>query len=257
MQAQSSSGNSRNISWISLPGAAGFLLRYPKLVTVSLILVVCTGLLTWLFGIGSLYFIDSLVGDFFQQPPESSHFWSKPLVWGWVVLKWLFFIVTRVVAFYLAFVLAYCVTSPGYVFLSYLAGNRFTGLAAEGEASMTVRGICIDLIEGVKIGLVGFLVTCIALLANFIPVIGQATAFLIYVFYSSLMFIDFPASRYRWRLGQKIRWVTTHREKAFRLGLLPAAISMIPFVNILFMALFMPLFTVHTTLNFLTIEGRR
>lgn len=257
MQAYHSSGTSRAVPWISLPGSAGFLIRYPKLVTVSLMLVVCTGLLTWFGATLSLGFIDSLLGGFFKQPPEIKHFWDHLVVWGWIALKWLFVIVTRVVAFYLAFVLAYCLTAPGYVFLSYLAGNRYSGVrATEGEAGMSLSGVCIDLIEGVKIGMIGFAVTCVALLVNFVPVVGQATAFLIYVFYSALMFIDFPSSRYRWRLGQKIRWVVNHRDKAFRLGLLPAAISMIPFVNILFMALFMPLFTVHTTLNFLTIEGR-
>jgi CysZ protein len=109
----------------------------------------------------------------------------------------------------------------------------------------------------VKIGAIGLLVTVAALLANFIPVIGPVAVFVIYVFYSSLMFIDFPASRYRWSLGEKLRWLRQHRAQSFRLGLLPALISMIPLLNVFLMALFFPLFTVHTTLNFLAIEGEK
>ncbi len=242
--------------WVSLGYSTRFIFRYPKVLSLSMILVVATGLLTWLGTYESLAFIDSLTGNFFVHPPEAAHFWSWPLVWGWTGLRWLFIIVSRVIAFYLAFLVAYCLTTPGYVFLSLLAGNRYTGQAREGEASMSLVGICVDLIEGVKIGMVGILVTIVALLLNFLPVIGQATAFLLYVFYSTLMFIDFPSSRYRWKLGQKIDWIKKHRNQAFRLGLLPAAVSMIPIINVFFMALLFPLFTVHTTLNYLSIEDR-
>jgi len=34
-------------------------------------------------------------------------------------------------------------------------------------------------------------------------------------------------------------------------------ISMIPLLNVFLMALFFPLFTIHVTLNFLVIEGRK
>jgi len=70
------------------------------------------------------------------------------------------------------------------------------------------------------------------------------------------MLVDFPASRYRWTLGQKLRWVLKHRSLCFRLGLVPALISMIPILNVFLMALFLPLFTIHTTLNFLAFERK-
>jgi CysZ protein len=162
-----------------------------------------------------------------------------------------------VVAFYLAFLLAYCLTTPGYVFLSTSAGNHFTEKAGEGEAAYTLAGILTDLLEGMKIGAIGLLATVAALLANFIPVVGQVTVFVIYVFYSTLMLIDFPSSRYRWSLGQKLRWVRQYWYQSFRLGLLPAVISMVPIFNVVLMALLLPLLTIHTTLNFLAIEGRK
>jgi CysZ protein len=223
----------------------------------SLILIALTGTLTWLGYLLSVDLINNFTGSFFTTPPEVTKFWHWPLVWGWTGLKWIFLILSRVVAFYLAFVLAYCLTTPGYVFLSTWAGNRYTQRAGENEATFTVGGVLIDLLEGIKIGALGLVVTVAALLVNFIPVFGQAAVFVIYVFYSALMFIDFPASRYRWNLGRKLRWLRQHQNQAFRLGLLPAIVSMIPLLNVFLMALFFPLFTVHTTLNFLAIEGKK
>jgi Uncharacterized protein involved in cysteine biosynthesis len=103
----------------------------------------------------------------------------------------------------------------------------------------------------------GLVVAVAALFANFIPVIGQAAVFVLYTFYSALMFVDYPASRYRWTLGEKLRWVRRYHQQAFRLGIFPAMISMIPLLNVFLMALFFPLFTIHTTLNFLVIEGKK
>ena len=93
-----------------------------------------------------------------------------------------------------------------------------------------------------------------ALFLNFIPGIGQASVFLLYTYYSALMFIDFPASRRRWSLGRKIHWLQNHSSSAFRIGILPAFVSMIPIVNIFAMALLFPLLTIHATLNFSTIQ---
>ncbi len=242
--------------WVTLGSATLFLLRHPKLLLVSSALVVSMGLLTWLVASETLGLIDSLTGHFFTNAPDVQGFWSHPAHWGWVVLHWLFLITSRVIAFYLAFLLAYCLTSPGYVLLSFLAGNRFTGKARAGEAAMTFTGFAVDLWEGIKIGMVGILATTLAFIVNFIPIIGQALAFLVYTYYSALMFIDFPASRYRWHLGQKVGWVFRNTRASFLLGVLPAAITMIPVLNIFLMALLFPVFTVHTTLNYLIIEER-
>ena len=240
--------------WVSLRFSLFFLFRHPRLLGWSLVLVVLTGGLTWLGYLLSVDLINQCTGSFFSTPPVVEHLWHWPLLWSWTAIKWIFIVLSRVVAFYLAFLLAYCLTTPGYVFLSTWAGNRYTEKAEAGEAAFTLAGVLVDLREGMKIGALGLLVTVAALFTNFIPVIGQVTVFVIYVFYSALMFVDFPASRYRWSLGKKLRWVQQHRNQCFRLGLLPAVISMIPVLNVFLIALFLPLFTIHTTLNFLAIE---
>ncbi len=241
--------------WVSLHTSLIFLCSNPRLLGWSLILVVMTGVFTGLGYHLSVNLIDKFTVSCFGTPPVVERLWHWPLLWGWTAIKWIFLVLSRGVSFYLAFVLAYCLTTPGYVFLSTWAGNLYTEKAGEGEAMITLSGILIDLWEGVKIAGIGLLVTVVALLANLIPVIGQVTVFFLYVFYSALMFVDFPASRYRWSLVQKIHWVRQYRNQCFRLGLLPALISIIPVLNIFFMALFLPLFTIHTTLNFLSIEG--
>jgi len=220
-------------------------------------LVVLTGSLTWLGYLLSVDLINQVTGSFFTTPPAVEKFWHWPLLWGWTGLKWIFFVLSRVIAFYVAFILAYTLTTPGYVFLSTWAGNRYCEQAGQGEATLTLSGALIDLREGVKIGAMGMMVTVVALFANFIPVIGQVSVFVLYAFYSALMFVDYPSSRYRWTLGQKLTWLRVHSGQAFRLGLFPAMLSMIPLLNIFLMALFFPLFTIHTTLNFLAIEGRK
>lgn len=242
--------------WITLRFSLYFLFRHPRLLGWSLILIVLTGSLTWVGYLYSVSLIDKFTGSYFSTPPVVEHFWHWLLVWGWTLIKWLFLVLSRVVAFYSAFVLTYCLTTPGYVFLSTWAGNLYTDKAVEGEARFSLAGIFIDLWEGFKIGGIGLLVSFTALLINLVPVIGQISVFGFYVFYSALMFIDFPASRYRWSLGQKLRWVLQHWSQSFRLGLLPALISMVPGLNILLMALFLPLFTIHATLNFLAFERK-
>lgn len=243
--------------WVPFSFAFAFLFRHPRLLGWSLILVILTGAITWLGYLFSIDLIDQITGSFFTTPPAVERFWHWPLLWGWTALKWIFFVISRVVAFYLAFVLAYSLTTPGYVFLSTWAGNRYCAQAGEGEAVFNLTGALIDLREGIKIGAMGLLVTVAALVANFIPVVGQAVVVVLYAFYSALMFVDYPASRYRWTLGEKIGWLRRHARQAFRLGLFPALISMVPVVNIFLMALFFPLFTIHSTLNFLVIEGRK
>lgn len=245
----------KGASWVSLATALGFLFRYPRLLGWSLMLMVLTGSLTWLGYHASVDWMEQVTGSFFSTAPAVERFWHWPILWGWQALKWIFVVLSRVVAFYLAFLLAYTLTTPGYVFLSTWAGNRYIKPQGMVDAPLTGRGMLIDLVEGLKIGGVGLLVTIAALVCNFVPVLGQATVFCLYVFYSALMFVDFPASRYRWSLGEKVRWINRHRPQAFRLGLLPAAVSMIPLVNIVLMALLFPLFTIQATLNFLTIEG--
>jgi len=240
--------------WIPLSRSLAFLLTSPRLFLLSALLVVATAALTWLGYHEAIRLVDGWMGGFFQHPPDNGHWWSWPIHAGWQVLKFLFLAVTRVAAFYLAFLAAYCLTCPGYVFLASATEKKFLGGRLDDDAGFSLRGIWIDLLEGIKIGLLGILVTILALAVNFLPVVGQILVFLIYTFYSALMFLDYPASNRRWSLGRKIDWIRSHQDRSFRLGLLPALITMIPLVNTLFIALLFPLFTVHTTLNFLVVE---
>ncbi len=244
----------KGFPYIPLSQSIVFLLRRKRLVGLSLILFLITILLTWLGYQLSLNFIDDLTGSFFISPPESVTIlgWFKHK--GWYLLKWLYLFISRVVAFYLAFIVAYSLTTPGYVLLSTAAEKLHAGDKFELDDGLTLKGLLLDLLEGIKIAGFGIIVSIAALAANFIPLFGQIIAFLLYTYYSALLFLDYPASRRRFSLGEKLGWMKSHNKLSFRLGIFPALISMIPLLNIFLIATIFPVLTVHATLNFTAIE---
>ena len=239
-----------DVKWISLWSSLGFLLRSPQLLGWSLLLVLLTFGLTWGGYLLAVGFVDQQTAGFFQQVPDAVGIWGWMKNLGWMVMKWTFVLVSRVIAFYLAFMLVYTLSAPAYVFLSTATEKKQNGEAFEEDAAFTLKGIITDILEGLKIGLLGLVVTIVALTVGFIPLIGQVVVLLLYTYYSALMFLDYPTSRRRWSLGRKIGWLNQHRLAAFHLGILPAVVSLIPILNIFLMALFFPLLTVHATLNF-------
>ncbi len=243
--------------YIPLFRSAHFLLSRKRLIGWSILLFIVTILFTWLGYQLSLGFIDELTGSFFQNPPDSSTIWGWIKHKGWLLSKWLYLFITRIAAFYLAFLLAYTLTTPGYSLLSTSTEKIQAGEQFEDDDGLTLRGIFVDLWEGLKIGLFGVLVTIAALAANFIPLLGQLCGFLLITYYSALMFLDYPASRRRWSLGQKLRWLKGHGAHSFRLGLLPALLSMIPLLNVFLIGILFPFLTVHATLNFVNLESKR
>ena len=251
---------------ISLKASMAFLFRNIHLVLWSILLVMVTGLLTWAGYIEAIQFINGMTGHFFQTPPQASGIFGWIAFKGWMVSKYLFIIITRITSFYLAFLVSYCLTTPGYIFLSSAVEKRYKNNHSDiyqqkrpktDLKTFKISIILNDLWEGIKIGLIGIMVTFAALAVNFIPVIGQIIVFFIYVFYSALMFIDYPASNRHWTLRQKMKWVLLYYPISLRIGVFPAVISMIPVINILFMAVLFPLFTVHTTLNFIAVQNNR
>jgi len=246
--------NSAPSKWIPLTHSFAFLMRSKRLLGLSVILTVITITLTWLGYLLTVDLVDNLTGTFFLTQPEAIGIWGWTKYLGWEVMHWGFLIISRILSFYLAFLLAYSLSAPGYVFLSTATEKKQAGENFEPDAELNIKGIAIDLLEGIKIGLFGILVTITALMANFIPGIGQVIVFLLYTYYSALMFVDYPSSRRRWSLGKKITWLKTHHKQALRLGIFPALLSLVPVLNIFFIAMIFPLMTVHSTLNFVAIE---
>jgi CysZ protein len=242
--------------WIPLSYSFAFLLRSKRLMGWSAILVIITMAFTWVGYLLTVDFVDGLTGSFFLTQPEAVGIWGWIKYLGWEGMRWSFLIVSRIVAFYLAFLIAYSLSAPGYVFLSTATEKKHAGEHFEPDAAFNIKGVLIDLWEGVKIGLFGIVVTITALMANFIPGVGQIIILLLYTYYSALMFVDYPSSRRRWSLGQKFSWLKNHNKQALRLGIFPALISLIPVLNIFFIAMIFPLMTVHTTLNFVAIEKK-
>lgn len=246
-----------SVKWIPLPSSLFFLLRSPKLLGWSLVLTLATMALTWGGYLLAVEFVDSLTGGFFLTQPETGTIMGWVKLMGWEAMKWSFLVITRIIAFYLAFLVAYGISSPGYAFLSAATEKKQAGEQFKQDAAFTLQGILVDFWEGMKIACVGIFVTVAALLANFIPGVGQIVVFLLYTYYSALLFVDYPCSRKRWSLGKKMAWIRKHYRKSFRLGVMPALVSLIPVVNVFIIAMIFPLMTVHSTLNFLVIENSK
>lgn len=239
---------------IPLLSSIGFMFRRKRLLGWSLLLVLITFALTWVGYVFSIDLITGFTGNFFAHPPDSGTVIGWIKFKGWLVAGWLFNVISRIVSFYLAFLLAYTITTPGYAFLSTAAEKLYAGELFDADENFTLGGFFVDILEGIKIAFFGILVTVAALFVNFIPGIGQVAVFLLYTYYSALMFIDYPASRRRWSLGRKLGWLQYHSAPSLRIGILPALVSMIPIVNIFAMALLFPVLTIHATLNFAAIE---
>ncbi len=257
MTTQKNRQHRNHAEWIPLSTTIKLIFTRRQLFFWSLLLVCSTIGLTWLGNWLLTDYADQLQASLFAAEPAAEGIWGWIRHTAWLAGGWLYHIVSRIVSFYLSFLLAYTLTTPGYAFLSAAAEKLHAGDFFDADAAFTVTGIIRDIFEGLKIALFGVIITIAALLLNFVPAIGQAAAFLLYCYYSALLFLDYPASRRRWHLGQKLSWMRQHSSPSFRLGLGPALISMIPLVNIFAMALLFPLLTVHASLNFSAIEVAR
>jgi CysZ protein len=242
---------------IPLSTSISFLLSRKQLLGWSVILIAVTVVLTWTGFLLTTGIIDHFTASFFNDGPAHQSWWGWIKYGGWLVTKYLYVLMSRIIAFFLAFLLAYTLTTPFYSFLSNSAEKIFWGKEFQEDDGFSLMGIAKDLFEGLKIALFGILITIVALAVGFVPVIGQIAVFLIYTYYSALMFVDYPASRRRWRLGKKLLWLRHYSGHTLRLGLIPAAVSMVPLLNVFLLAFIFPLFTVHAALNFSAVEASR
>lgn len=253
-QNQASASPVQPPSWIPLRHSFSLIFRRKQIFGWSLLLTVITIVITWAGYSFAVDFMDQLTGNFLHSAPATASIWGWVKYSFWLVGSWLYSFITRIAAFYLAFLVAYSLTTPGYSFLSASSEKIHAGELFEPDLAMNLSGIAKDIWEGIKIALFGVLITVAALLINLIPGIGQILVLILYTYYSALMFIDYPASRRRWSLGKKIHWLTSHSITSLRIGILPALLSMIPVVNIFFIAMIFPLLTIHSTINFAAIE---
>lgn len=240
--------------WIPITTSLSFLFKEKKVFLWSMILSLCTVIITWGSFSFATHYIDGLSAGLFDVTDAGSSWWSTIKSWLLSGLSLFYLIGTRIICFYLSFLVAYTLTSPGYFFLSHAAEKIYSGQHFDPDAAFTIKGALVDLWEGIKIGFLGVIVTIFGFFLNFIPIIGQILLIFTYTVYSALIFVDYPASRRRWTLRQKITWLRKNKFTSIRIGVLPAFIGLIPVLNIFGMALVFPVMTVHATLNFSNIE---
>ena len=249
MNEEVSKQNGTQINWIPLRENIQFLLKHPQLLALTVILLAATILITFLGYSVIILFFEDLTRAFFKTAPAGTSVFDALYRFGWHVLLWLYIISTGLIAFYIALLVGYSITAPGYMFLSNSTEKIDETGSMEGE-SFEFDMLVDDLIEGLKIAGMGILTAIFLFFITFVPIFGIIVAFIVLMFYSTLMFIDFPASKRHWTLSQKFQWVYKHPIISARLGFIPALVGMIPIFNIVFIAFLFPLLTVHTTRNF-------
>lgn len=240
----------------SLFKSVKYLFSNGKLVVASLAAVLFMILLSILMYHQISSWFNSLTVSFFNKPPELKAFLDYLIYGGWWIVKVLFKAIVIIVSFYVSFVISYTVCSPLYSFISIIAEDIHFG-KPDDDADFTFEGIVEDVFQAMKIAGVTVVLSIVAFVINFIPVVGQIMAVGIYVWANSLMLIDFPASRRRWAMKRKLLWTKENPIASMRIGTLPTLLSMIPFINIIFLAFLFPLMVVHSTLNFVAYENRK
>lgn len=237
----------------SLKNAAKAIFKNGKLTVASLAVVLAMIVIT-IFSYHQISsWISSLTAPFFDKEPLTESFFDYIYFFGWVITRIVFKAVAAIVVFYAAFIFSYTITSPLYSFISIIAEDIYFG-RPEDDADFTIEGILEDVLQALKIAGMALIFTVFAFFVNFVPVIGQITAVAIYIVINSLMLLDFPTSRRRWSLSEKTVWVRKNLITTLRIGSFPTIISMIPFVNSFILAFLFPLFVVHATMNFASVE---
>lgn len=227
-----------------------------KLVVASLAAVLFMIVLSILMYHQISSWFSSLTVSFFSKPPVLDAFFDYIYYAGWWIIKVLFKGIVIIVSFYISFVISYTTCSPLYSFISIIAEDIHFG-KPDDNADFNFEGVVEDVFQAMKIAGITVLLSIGAFFINFIPVIGQIMAIAIYVWANSLMLIDFPASRRRWKMKRKLLWTKKNPVASLRIGALPTLLSMLPFINIILIAFLFPLLVVHSTLNFVAYENRR
>lgn len=240
----------------SILKSAKYLFSNGKLIVASLAAILFMILLSILMYHQISSWFTSLTVSFFNKPPVLDAFVDYFIYAGWWIAKVLFKAIVVIVSFYVSFVISYTVCSPLYSFISIIAEDIHFG-KPDADADFTFEGIVEDVFQAMKIAGVTVILSVVAFLINFIPLVGQILAIAVYIWANSLMLIDFPASRRRWPLKRKLLWTKDNVIASVRIGGLPTFLSMIPFVNIIFLAFIFPLLVVHSTLNFVAYENKK
>ncbi|MBO4710351.1 EI24 domain-containing protein [bacterium] len=187
--------------------------------------------------------------DFWKVDPAGEGFFSAVYYYLKVFGSFLFRLTVKVLSFYFSFIFAYTVVSPLYSFISKIAEDLYFGRPND-DAEISVPGILEDIKQALKVTLATLTIGIIAFCMGFVPVVGQILAFILCLFMNGLLVFDFVTSRRRWSLVKKSKWLVTHPALTLGTVIIPTLISLLPVINIIFIAFLFPVFVVHATMNF-------
>lgn len=180
---------------------------------------------------------------------QETNVWYDYILWGLVtVFQFISKLLVWMISFYIAFFTAYVLISPFYSFFSALSEKKFFGKTR--DVPFSFKQLLKDILEALILTLFMAILSVVIFFINFIPVVGQLLAFVLYSYSNTLIFIDYAASRRGWSFNKKIFFLKRHPWFSFKSGVIPAVLGLIPLVGIFFMAILSPFFVVYNTLNF-------
>lgn len=213
-----------------------FLMFAPWTINLVLFLGGWSLLTIWLTGRVGAY-LDAVV-----------HTWWNPLLVGFG--NFLAVVVAGALAYVITVIGAVIVAAPFHDRLSAAAEKAAYPALAPSSARMGVVGA---LREGAKTALALLFAEAVLLPINLLPGLGHLIFLLASGFVLTLGLLDVPLARREFSLRQKREFVMHHAGGIFGLSLAVAAVSFIPFLNLLTV----PLFVISATLLVGEVEEQR
>lgn len=191
--------------------------------------------------------------------PDSWEFWGAEFLSGflavviWLVLRILFFFLYAFVGGYLILI----IMAPLLAWLS----EKTEGIILQREYPFSWMQLLKDMWRGILLAVRNFLVELLAMIAlfflSFIPVVGLATApilFLISAYFYGLSFMDYTAERRKMRVKESVNFVKSNKGLAIANGGVFALFLLIPFIGVTIAAFFSIISTVAATISILKKE---
>ncbi len=243
--------------YISLSESINFFFRNKSMLFASFIIIAITFMVSII--------AQSLVGDLVEhsgfflvnEPAKPVDLIGEIWSFAWTLLHGLYIVFVRITVFYITFFIAYTFSSPLYSLISFFTEKIFKGGRVDDDVPLSFDQAVKDIIEALKLTIVVFAVSIASFFVSAIPLFGPLISFGGFVMINALILFDFAAARKGWSLKKKIQWTWNNKVTSFKIGFIPALVSMIPIFNIFFLVFIYPVFTVYGTLNFILTEDRK
>lgn len=215
----------------------GYFIKYPKLISLSVIPFLINLILYSLIFFSSLYFIKpklKVISGLENNPKTVNYIL-------YILISAIVFFIILILCYIVFTILSGIITGPFNENISRFIEKKITNVITVSNYGF-FKDIFLSIKSEVSKILFYIIVITLLIVIGFIPIIGSAFTliflFLFSSFYSALDFLDYPMARKNYSLKRKIKSVILKPSLSFGFGLIASLILVIPFINILFKPLF-------------------